>query len=396
MLTGKKIILGVTGGIAAYKTPILARLLVKAGADVHAILTKNAAKLVAPLTLQTITGHPVHIETFELLESKDISHTSLSDGADLVIVAPATANFIGKYAGGIADDLLSTTLIASEAPVLLAPAMNPRMWGHPSVKENMKRLEDRGVHRIGPETGEVACHEEGIGRMAEPEMIFEAALPLVAEQWLKEKTILVSAGPTREPLDPVRYLSNRSSGKMGYALARAAHILGAKVTLVSGPTHLPCPVGVKRIQVETAQEMFEAVEESFTDADALIMAAAVADFKPMEKASAKRAKDEVGESIVMLPNPDIVASMAAGKVKRLVIGFAAETGDADKKALKKIQRKGLDAIIANDVSEPGVGFDHDENEVRVIFADGRSVPLSRSSKEKLAFRILETLFKPSE
>lgn len=396
MLTGKKIILGVTGGIAAYKTPLLARLLVKAGADVHAVLTKNAAKLVAPLTLQTITGHPVHIETFELLESKDISHTSLSDSADLVIVAPATANFIGKYAGGIADDLLSTTLIASEAPVLLAPAMNPRMWNHPSVKENMKRLEDRGVHRIGPESGEVACRDEGIGRMAEPETIFEAALPLVAEQWLSEKTILVSAGPTREPLDPVRYLSNRSSGKMGYALARAAHILGAKVILVSGPTNLPCPVGVKRIQVETAQDMFEAVEEAFTAADALIMAAAVADFKPMEKANAKYSKDEMSESIVMLPNPDIVASMAAGKVKRMVIGFAAETGDADKKAVRKIQRKGLDAIVANDVSEPGIGFDHDENEVRVIFADGRAVPLARQPKEKLAFHILETLFKPIE
>jgi len=396
LLTGKKIILGVTGGIAAYKTPLLARLLVKAGADVHAVLTKNAAKLVAPLTLQTITGHPVHIETFELLESKDISHTSLSDSADLVIVAPATANFIGKYAGGIADDLLSTTLIASEAPVLLAPAMNPRMWNHPSVKENMKRLEDRGVHRIGPESGEVACRDEGIGRMAEPETIFEAALPLVAEQWLSEKTILVSAGPTREPLDPVRYLSNRSSGKMGYALARAAHILGAKVILVSGPTNLPCPVGVKRIQVETAQDMFEAVEEAFTAADALIMAAAVADFKPMEKANAKYSKDEMSESIVMLPNPDIVASMAAGKVKRMVIGFAAETGDADKKAVRKIQRKGLDAIVANDVSEPGIGFDHDENEVRVIFADGRAVPLARQPKEKLAFHILETLFKPIE
>ncbi|MDP8225697.1 MAG: bifunctional phosphopantothenoylcysteine decarboxylase/phosphopantothenate--cysteine ligase CoaBC [Candidatus Lernaella stagnicola] len=392
MLSGKNVVVGITGGIAAYKTAMLVRLLTKAGANVDVIMTKNAAHFVGPLTFQTLSGNPVHVDTFKLLDTSDISHTSLADRADLVIVAPVTANLIGKYANGIADDLLTTTLLATVAPVLLAPAMNPKMWNHPAVTENMKTLTARGVAHVGPEPGEVACKDYGYGRMSEPEDILEAALPLLVKPTLAGRKIVISAGPTREPIDPVRYISNRSSGKMGYALARAAHILGADVTLISGPTALPAPPGVHRINVESAEGMLTAVHAAFQQADALIMAAAVSDFRPADPVEEKLPKDQLHDSLKLARNADIVAGLAAEKGKRLVFGFAAETGDADAKAAAKMKRKGLDAIVANDVAAPGIGFDTDENEVQVIFADGRTVALPRRRKEDLAFAILEALF----
>lgn len=392
MLSGKNVVLGVTGGIAVYKAVELLRLLTKAGANVDVVMTRNATEFVGPITFQTLSGNPVHVETFRLLETSDISHTSLADRADLVIVAPATANLIGKYAAGIADDLLTTTLLATRAPVLLAPAMNPKMWRHPAVTTNIKTLAGRGVAHIGPEPGEVACKDVGYGRMSEPRDILEAALPLVTQQRLAGKRLVISAGPTREPLDPVRFLSNRSSGKMGYALARAARIMGADVTLVSGPTNLPCPAGVQRVHVETAAGMLDATQASFKNADALIMVAAVADFRPANAADEKAPKDQVPDALPLVRNPDIIATVAADRGERLVVGFAAETGDADAKALAKMRRKGLDAIVANDVSADGIGFDANDNEVRILFADGRTVALPRQTKESLAFAILETLF----
>ncbi len=392
MLSGKNVVLGVTGGIAAYKAVELVRLLTKAGANVDVIMTKNAARFVGPITFQTLAGNPVHIETFKLLDTSDISHTTLADKADLLIVAPATANVIGKYAGGIADDLLTTTLLATPAPVLLAPAMNPKMWAHPALVQNMKTLEGRGVAHLGPEPGEVACKDVGYGRMSEPQAILETALSLLTEPKLKGKKIVISAGPTREPIDPVRFLSNRSSGKMGYALARAAHLMGAEVTLISGPSHLPAPVGVQRINVETAAGMREAVKATFQNTDVLIMAAAVADFRPADPVEEKLPKDKLADAIPLARNADIVAEMAQEKGDRLVVGFAAETGDADAKAVAKMKRKGLDVIVANDVAAPGIGFDTDENEVHVIFADGRIESLPRTTKDELAFSILAMIF----
>jgi phosphopantothenoylcysteine decarboxylase/phosphopantothenate--cysteine ligase len=393
MLAGKHVLLGVTGGIAAYKAAELVRLLVKAGAEVHVLMTENATEFVAPLTFQTLSGNPVYVKTFKLLDTSDIQHTSLSDLADLAIVAPATANFLGKYANGVADDLLTTTLLATQAPVLLAPAMNPRMWAHPAVAENRAKLAARGVRSIGPEAGEVACKDVGYGRMTEPAQIVEAALPLVVEPWLAGKKIVIAAGPTREPIDPVRFISNRSSGRMGYALARAAHVLGADVTLISGPSRQECPLGVTRRGVETAQDMYEAVDDAFGRADILIMAAAVADFRPSETTPVKLPKITGPATLRLELNPDIVAAMAAKKGERKVVGFAAETGDADAKALAKLKRKGLDAIVANDVAQHGIGFDTVENEVVVLFADGRVAPLPRMDKAQLAFAILETLFR---
>jgi len=392
MLAGKNVLLGVTGGIAVYKAAELLRLMIKAHATVDVIMTQNAAEFVTPLTFQTLSGRPVHIKTFNLLDSMDISHTSLSERADLIVVAPATANLMGKYANGIADDLLTTTLLATQAPVLLAPAMNPRMWDHPAVRANLKTLQKRGVRFIGPEQGEVACKDEGWGRMSEPADILAAAAALTVEPRLAGKTIVVTAGPTREPLDPVRYLSNRSSGRMGYALARAAALAGAEVTLISGPSALPGPAGVKLVKVETAAQMLAAVKKAFPKADALIMAAAVADFRPAKTSKDKLPKDDVDKAIALTKNPDIIATIAKAKGRKLVVGFAAETGDADAKALAKMKRKKLDAIVANDVSQPGIGFDSDDNEVRILFADGRSEALPRMRKDDLAFAILEKLF----
>ncbi len=392
MLRDKQVLVGVTGGIAAYKTAELVRLLIKAGATVDVIMTKNATEFITPLTFQTLTARPVYSETFTLLSTSDIQHTSLSDRAQLVIVAPATANVIGKYANGIADDLLTTTLLAANAPVLLAPAMNPRMWAHAAVRDNCARLAERGVQFIGPEKGEVACKDEGWGRMSEPARILEAAAALVSHKPLAGKKILITAGPTREPLDPVRYISNRSSGKMGYALAKAARNLGASVTLVSGPTVLPDPLDIEIVWVETAREMAQAVDEHFDATDALIMTAAVADFRPATSTEAKLPKDQCPDAVPLERNPDIIAAVAARKKHQFVVGFAAETGEAETKARAKMERKKLDAIVANDVAQKGIGFDSDHNEVRILFADGRIVPLPKMPKEDLAFAILEKLF----
>ncbi len=392
MLAGKNVVLGVTGGIAAYKAAELVRLLVKAGAAVDVIMTRNATEFVAPLTFQTLSNRPVHVETFKLLDTSDISHTSLADRADLIIVAPATANLLGKYAHGLADDLLSTTLLATAAPVLLAPAMNPRMWAHPATAANAATLAERGVRFVGPAEGEVACKDIGRGRMSEPAEILEAAFDVLCPKMLAGKKIVVTAGPTREPLDPVRFLSNRSSGRMGYAIARAARLMGADVTLVSGPTTLPPPAGVECRHIETALDLQKAVKAAFAKAQALIMCAAVADFRPSSSAKTKLTKDAYGDGLALVRNPDIVAALAKGKGKKLVIGFAAETGEADAKAAEKLKRKGLDAIVVNDVAEPGIGFESHENEVRVLFANGRSIALPRMPKAELAFEILKVLF----
>ena len=333
MLKGKCIILGVTGGIAAYKTAELLRLLVKAGAEIHVVMTRSAQEFVTPLTFQTLSGNPVHTELFSLLQEQEIGHISLADRADLVLVAPATANVIGKVANGIADDLLTTTIMATRAKVLFAPAMNSNMWGNPVYRENHIKLENLGYHFIEPVYGDLACGWQGQGKLPDPAEIFNSARELLGGNDLAGKTVLVTAGPTREEIDPVRFLSNYSSGKMGYAIACTARNRGARVILVSGPVNLSEPRGVETIQVVSAQEMYQVVMEKAESADLIIKAAAVADFRPVERGAQKVKKADSETLMVELQrNPDILAELGRQKGARILIGFAAETQELLKHA----------------------------------------------------------------
>jgi phosphopantothenoylcysteine decarboxylase / phosphopantothenate---cysteine ligase len=389
MLRGKVIVLGVTGGIAVYKAVELLRLLTKAGASVHVVMTRAATEFVTPLTFQTLSRNPVHLELFNLISEQQIGHISLAERADLFVIAPATANFVGKVASGIADDLLTTTVMATTAPVLIAPAMNVNMYHNPIYQENEARLKKLGHLFVPPATGMLACGYEGEGKLPAPEVIFEEAVAALTPKLLAGARILVTAGPTREEIDPVRYISNHSSGKMGYAIARQARLRGARVTLVTGPTALDAPQGVAVIAVETAREMRDAVLQQIAQSDVVIKAAAVADYRPKQRAGAKVKKSAAEFSIELEKNPDILAEIGARKDGRVLIGFAAETDDLVANATTKLTQKNLDMIVANDVSQEGAGFNVDTNIVKMLYRDGRIEELPMMGKDELAGIILE-------
>jgi phosphopantothenoylcysteine decarboxylase/phosphopantothenate--cysteine ligase len=390
MYRGKQILLGVTGGIAAYKAVELLRLLVKAGAEVQVVMTRHAQEFVGALPFQTLSGNPVHTELFNLIQERDIGHISLADRADLCLVAPATANVIGKLANGIADDLLTTTLMATKAPVLLVPAMNVNMWENPLYRENQARLERHGYRFMAPVCGDLACGWQGAGKLPDPAAIFDFAEDLLGTQELAGRTVLITAGPTREELDPVRYLSNHSSGKMGYAIARAARNRGARVILVSGPVELAAPQKVELVPVTTAMEMHAAVMAHCRQADVIIKAAAVADFRPQTRAGGKMKKGQSERLTLELErNPDILAELGRQRCRAVLVGFAAETDELLANAHAKLTGKGADLIVANDVTAAGAGFGHDTNIVRFLDRSGQVEELPCLPKAEVAARLLD-------
>ena len=393
MLKGKKIVLGVTGGIAAYKAAELVRELVRSGAEVFVVMTRSAQEFITPLTLQTLSGNKVATDLFSLLEESEIGHISLADRADILVIAPATANIIGKIAGGIADDMLSTVVMATQAPVLLAPAMNVHMWENSVTQENIQKLRARGYHFIDPEAGELACGYEGKGRLAEIPAIVEEVQTLLSPKDYSGETLLVTAGPTEEPIDPVRFLSNRSSGKMGFAVSRAARRRGAQVTLVSGPTALTPPPHLRFIPVRTAAQMREAVLENLQAASIVVMAAAVSDFRPQGTREEKIKKSKANLNLPLELNPDILYEAGQKKGTRLLIGFAAETHDLLQNAQQKLAEKNLDLIVANDVSLPGAGFAVDTNIVKLIDRRGNIEELPLMGKEEVADLVLDRVVK---
>jgi phosphopantothenoylcysteine decarboxylase / phosphopantothenate---cysteine ligase len=388
----KSIIVGVTGGIAAYKSAELVRLLVKEGARVKVAMTPNATRFVAPLTFEALSGNRVIWNMWEEPEA-EIAHICWGQESDLVIIAPATANFLAKMACGLADDFLSTMVLAATADVLLCPAMNSRMFVHPATRENMARLKERGVTIMAPGEGALACRTEGPGRLPDPEQIVEQARMLLSPHDLAGLKILVTAGPTAEPLDPVRYLTNRSSGKMGYALARAAMRRGASVTLVSGPTSFDPPFGVTFHAVRTAEEMKEAVWDRRKGSDIIVKAAAVADYRPKQRADQKIKKENETLSVELVKNPDILAALGRDKEDHsyLLVGFAAETQDLLENARKKLKAKNLDLMVANDVTKEDAGFESDTNRVKLLYGDGRVEEIPLMNKADLADLILDRI-----
>ena len=392
MLNGKTIVLGVSGGIAAYKSVELLRLLTKAGAEVHVIMTHSAMEFVGPLTFQTLSGNPVHTELFDLYQESEIGHISLADRADLVFVAPATANVIGKVANGVADDLLTTTIMATKAPVLFAPAMNVNMWDNPLYQANQQKLAQHGYHFIDPASGALACGWDGKGKLPDPQVLFDRAAALLHKPDLKGERLVVTAGPTREEIDPVRYVSNYSSGRMGYAIAEAAAARGADVTLISGPTALQPPAGVVLIDVQSASDMYEAVMTKAEDASIIVKAAAVADYRPVVRSSDKVKKGAQDDwNLEMEKNRDILSALGQKDHDWLLVGFAAETNDLIANAQKKLEAKNLDMIVANDVTCEGAGFDVETNVVRFLYRDGRNEELPKMTKLEVAHTLLDRL-----
>ncbi|MEW6335123.1 MAG: bifunctional phosphopantothenoylcysteine decarboxylase/phosphopantothenate--cysteine ligase CoaBC [Thermodesulfobacteriota bacterium] len=377
MLKGKRIILGVTGGIAAYKAAELLRELIRRGALVRVVMTEHACQFVRPLTFETLSGHPVSTELFRREGGRQIEHIALADFAELVVIAPATANLIGKMAAGIADDLLTTVLLAVTAPVLVCPAMNERMYANATVRENLTRLAAQGHAVLEPQRGELACGTEGQGRLPEVPAIVEEIESLLTPKDLRGEHLLITAGPTQEAFDPVRYITNHSSGKMGYALAVMARRRGAAVTLISGPTELPAPRGVRRIDVRTALEMRDAVLDHLKEATAVIKAAAVADYRPTVCRETKIKKTEEQMTVCLERNPDILAELGRKKGSRIVVGFAMETDHLPENARAKLAGKGMDFIVANDLTMPGAGFRTDTNIIRILDREGgdESFPL---------------------
>ena len=393
MLTGKCVVVGVTGGIAAYKACEVVSRLKKLNADVRVIMTRNATEFVQPLTFQSLSHNPVSVDTFANIQTWEIEHIALAQRADLFIIAPATANIIGKLACGIADDMLSTTVMATRAPVLIAPAMNTAMLENPATQQNIRTLKSRGMRMIAPGVGMLACGTSGAGRMSEPEQIVAAAVEaLRPREDLAGLEVVVTAGPTAEPLDPVRFITNRSSGKMGYALAAAARARGADVTLISGPTALDAPAGVNVVRIKTTQELYDAVM-AHAGADVVIQAAAPADYRAREVSPTKIKRTGETLMVELVPNPDIAAAL--GKRKRAgqtLVGFAAETNDVVANAQGKLRRKSLDLIVANDVTRAGAGFDVDTNIITLIDAGStRELPLmtKREAADRILDRVLE-------
>ncbi len=388
-LQGKKILLGVTGGIAAYKAVEVLRLLVTAGAQVQVVMTAAAQQFVTPLTFQALSGETVRTDLFGP-GTEPLEHISLGQAVDAIVIAPATANCLAKLAAGIGDDLLTTVILAASRPILVCPAMNVKMYENPVVQENLGKLRQRGFHILEPAAGEMACGAYGSGRLPEPPDIVAAIACLVTPPDLGGRRILVSAGPTHEDLDPVRFLTNRSTGKMGYAVAAVARRRGAEVTLVSGPTALPAPWGVSRYLVRTALEMQAALESLFSQCDVLIMSAAVSDYRPAGLAEQKIKRGEEEMLVKLTHNPDIVAGLGARRQQQQVlVGFAAETQDLLEHATTKLQRKNLDLIVANDVSAPDAGFAVDTNRVTILDRQGGVEVLPLLSKEEVADRILD-------
>jgi phosphopantothenoylcysteine decarboxylase/phosphopantothenate--cysteine ligase len=384
MAINKHILVGVSGGIAAYKAAELVRLLRKQGADVRVVMTESATQFVSPLTFQALSGHSVHSELLNHEAENAMSHISLARWADVFVIAPASANTLAKCSHGLADNLLSTLYLAVECPVYIAPAMNQAMWHKPVTQENIAKLKTHGVNIIGPEQGEQACGDTGFGRMAEPVAICEQLLTKPMEQCLQGLRVLISAGPTREPLDPVRYITNRSSGKMGYALAKAAVKAGASVTLVSGPVALVVPKSVESYQVETAAQMFDAIMAKAFHCDIYIGAAAVADYRPVTVQAEKIKKNAQQSSIILQKTQDILATVASLDKRPFTVGFAAETDNLESYAQQKLHDKNLDMIAANWVGrEQGGGFDSEQNALQVFWHTGQT-SLAMMDKTQLA------------
>jgi phosphopantothenoylcysteine decarboxylase/phosphopantothenate--cysteine ligase len=387
-LQGKRIVLGVGGGIAAYKAAELLRLFTKAGADVRVAMTRAATEFVTPLTFQTLSGHPVATELFDLTQESEIGHIQLADHTDLIVIAPATADLIARAAAGMGDDLVMTLLLATRAPILLCPSMNVNMWENPLVRDNLARLVTvRGVKVVAPGSGFLACRWVGPGRLAEPADIVEHAGRLLTPQDLDGVRVAVTAGPTHEAIDPVRFLGNRSSGKMGYALARAAAARGAKVTLVSGPTALADPLGVAVRRVSSALEMKDALPA----ADVVVMAAAVADYRMGEIAGGKLKKSDLGDTpaLHLRKNPDLLSELGHRLGRPVLVGFAAETSDVEQNALKKLQTKGCDIVVANDVSARDAGFEVDTNRVTLVGPGEAVEHLAFGTKDAIAHQVLD-------
>ena len=388
-----RIVLGVTGGIAAYKAPELVRRLRDAGAEVRCILTPNAARFVSPLSLAAVSEHGVIVDQWGDPQKGGVDHIELARWAELLLVAPATANFLAKLAVGIADDALTTYALAHRADIAVAPAMNTFMLAHPTVQQNIETLRARGVGIIEPVNGLLACGEEGAGKMPDVPELVDHVRGRFSARDLEGKSVLVTAGPTREAIDPVRYISNRSSGKMGYAIAEAARRRGARVTLVSGPTSVPAPAGVALTRVRTAAEMHAAVMEAAPQHQVVIKAAAVADFAPIQVADRKIKKAEGSDNltITLRKNPDILADVARLSPRPFIVAFAAETDMIEQNAREKLARKGADLIVANDVADVSIGFDSDQNEVLVIGKDGGVVRIERAAKAVIANRLLDLI-----
>lgn len=394
-LNNRRIVLGLTGGIAAYKAAELTRRLRDQGAQIHVVMTPGAQAFITPLTLQALSGNPVHTSLLDPAAEAAMGHIELARWAELILIAPATADFLARMAHGHADDLLATLCVAARCPIAVAPAMNQAMWSAAATRDNMALLEARGVKRWGPASGAQACGDVGAGRMLEPDALVSACVDLFQQaavsssRPLQGKKVVITAGPTREAIDPVRFISNHSSGKMGYALAEAAVVAGADVFLISGPVSLPTPTGVQRINVGSALEMLAAAEKLTRDAHIFIATAAVADYRPDNAASQKIKKQGQGDpmTLTLVENPDIVATIAKTVPKPFTVGFAAETQNVSAYARDKIKRKHLDMIVANDVSQAGIGFNSDDNAVTVIWPGGEK-ELPHATKQQIARQIV--------
>lgn len=389
MLEGRKVILGITGGIAAYKAAELVSRLRAERAAVKVVLTRAAQEFIQPLTMRVLAENEVYTGLFEGPEP--LPHVRLAAEADLVVIYPATANLVGQAAWGLASDLLTTLLLVFQGPVVVCPAMNAQMYNSTAVQENLRRLEERGYIVVPPETGRLACGEVGPGRLPPPETVLEVIRGALVPKDLAGLTFLVTAGPTREPLDLVRYITNRSSGKMGYAVARAARDRGARVILISGPTALPEPHGVAFTRVDTALAMREEVRKNFDAADVVVMCAAVSDYRPKEVYPEKMKKGAAEMAVTFVQNPDILAELGALKRHQLLVGFAAESGNVLERAREKLQAKQVDLIVANDVRQEGAGFEADTNIVWLVFRDGRFLELPRMDKYLVAQRLLDAV-----
>jgi len=391
VLSGKTIVVGVTGGIAAYKAAELVRLLVTGGARVRVMMTRNATEFITPLTLQALSLNPVATDTFSLTQESEIGHIRIADTADAIVIAPATADVIAKAAVGIGDDLLTTVLLAARCSVAFAPAMNVHMYEHPTVAENLEKLRSRGATIIEPGEGALACGYEGKGRLVDPAAIVVEVERMLSKHDLANERILITAGPTQEAIDPVRFVSNRSTGKMGFAIARAGWRRGAAVRLVAGPSAQPTPYGVERIDTVSAADMLRETSRNFPWCSALIMAAAVADFRPAHPASQKIKKNPKGMTLELAAIADELPRFAAKKGSRILIGFAAETEDLELNALDKLRRKKLDLIVGNDVSRADAGFAVDTNIVTLMGADGRTETTPKLMKDEVGDVILDRL-----
>ena len=390
MLKGKRIVLGITGGIAAYKAAEFVRLLIKGEADVHVVMTENAQKFMAPLTFQTLSGNPVVSDPFALLEDSEIGHIALADLAELVVILPATANIIGKIANGIADDFLSTMVMATKAPVLFVPSMNVNMWENKALQKNIQTLIGMGYHLMEPGEGELACHWYGKGRLPELNDAVEKMEDLFSPKDLKGEKIVITAGPTQEPIDPVRFITNPSSGKMGYALATMARRRGAEVTLITGPVSLPPPRrDIQWVPVRSAEEMREVVLCHLEGSSVVIKAAAVSDYRPKVTSEKKIKKGSSDYILALERTKDILEELGKKKGNRILVGFAAETEDAVANAKKKLLEKNLDLIVVNDVTKPGAGFGSDTNQVKILYPSGQVKDLPLMTKEEVAQFILD-------